>query len=159
MADDLFPEATVPGVIRPFLHRGDWYLHDVIPDLLDLFGPCDVDVMTYNVSDESLRALYLATPSITALRLLLDTTVKRHKVELLYFAESITPSIRIDSCHAKVLLLHNSRYSFGIVGSANLNRAHRYESGFWFTAGDIFTFFLTSFERAYADALPYDVDL
>lgn len=62
--------------------------------------------------------------------MLLDTTVKRHKIDLLLFAANISPEIRIDSCHAKVLLVENERYKFGIIGSANLNLNHRWEAGY-----------------------------
>ena len=156
---DCFQDIEKPGIIRPFLQKGDWAIHEVLPFLLSRLGPCKVKIATFSVSEESLRPLFLLQEDkqITDLRLLLDYTVKRHKLDLLLFATSITPDIRTDSCHAKILLLENEKYKFGIVGSANLNTNHRWEAGVTFTAGELYTYFDEAFEKAYKDALPYEV--
>lgn len=153
----LFPKADVPGVIEPFMHKGEWAVHQVLPILLDVYGPSSVCISTFSVSEDSLRTLFLS-PDITSLTMLLDTTVRRHKLDLLLFAGNITPDIRIDSCHAKVFLLQSPTRKFGIVGSANLNLNHRWESGFYFTDGPIFDYFQQKFNEAYADALPYNIE-
>ena len=93
---------------------------------------------------------------IESLTLLLDTTVKRHKLDLLLFASNISPRIRIDSCHAKLLLVENEQYKFGIAGSANLNQNHRWENGFYFTSGKHFEYFSNMFNQAYEDAIHYE---
>ncbi len=89
--------------------------------------------------------------------MLLDTTVKRHKIDLLLFAANISPEIKIDSCHAKVLLVENEQYQFGIVGSANLNQNHRWEAGFYFTSGKHFDYFSESFSQSYENAMNYAI--
>ena len=116
-----------PGSIEPFMHKGDLAIHEVLPSLLSEIGPADIRIATFSISEDSLRPLFFLADDkkITGLTLLLDTTVKRHKLDLLLFASNITPRIRIDSCHAKVLLVENDKYQFGIAGSANLNQNHR----------------------------------
>ena len=144
-----------PHLIKPFFHKGEWSLHQIIPALIQVFGPCEVRIATFNISEESIRPLFFLVDSgeITKLHLLLDTTVRRHKLDLLLFAANITPSIAIDNCHAKVLLVNNDKYQFGVVGSANLNTNHRWESGFWFTESTFFDYFTAQYNEAYNGAI------
>lgn len=155
-----FPKALQPGSIEPYMHKGEWAIHHVLPILLSTLGPSAVKIATFSVSEDSLRPLFFLADEgkIQDLKLLLDTTVKRHKLDLLLFAVGITPEIRIDSCHAKVLLVENEQYKFGIVGSANMNQNHRWEAGFYFTAGSHFDYFTQIFNEAYQNAIPYAVN-
>lgn len=157
---DNFPLALCPGSIEPFMHKGEWAVHNVLPSLLSCIGPADVRIATFNVSEDSLRSLFFLTDEgkIRKLELLLDTNVKRHKLDLLLFAVRITPSIHIDSCHAKILLIENESYRFGIVGSANLNQNHRWEAGFYFTAGSHYDYFRQMFNSSFQNAIPHDID-
>lgn len=157
--NDIFPNATVPGTIEPFMHKGEWAIHNVLPILLDTFGQSDIRLTTFNVSEDSLRTLFfcIETDKIRSLKMLVDMTIKRHKLGLYLFAHNITPDIRIDSCLAKLLLIKNEQYQFGIVGSANLNHNHRWENGFYFTDGTHFDYFWNQFETAYQSSLPYDL--
>lgn len=141
------------------MHKGEWAIHEVLPSLLSAIGPSEIRIATFSVSEDSLRPLFFLSDEqkITGLKLLLDTTVKRHKLDLFLFASNITPEIRIDSCHAKLLLVENQDYRFGIVGSANLNQNHRWESGFYFTAGRHYDYFSNMFNQAYKNALSYEL--
>lgn len=148
-----------PGSIEPFMHKGDWAIHEVLPSLLSAIGPASVRIATFSISEDSLRPLFFLSDEgmITDLTLLLDTTVKRHKLDLLLFASNISPNIRIDSCHAKLLLVENEQYKFGIAGSANLNQNRRWEAGFYFTAGSHYDYFAHMFNESYQDAMNYDI--
>lgn len=156
LLDRFFPLALDPGVIEPFMNKGDWAVHDVLPSLLEAIGPADVRVMSYNISEESLRA-FSEVEGIRSMKMLLDEGIQRHKIDLLLFASSIASDIRIEHNHAKVLLVENESYAFGIVGSANLNRASRYESGFYFTNGRHYAYFRDSFDHIFDNALPVEV--
>nr|DAO02695.1 MAG TPA: hypothetical protein [Caudoviricetes sp.] len=142
------------------MHKGEWAIHEVLPTLLSAIGPANIRIATFSISEDSLRPLFFLTEEkkITTLKMLLDTTVKRHKLDLLLFAANISPEIRIDSCHAKVLLVENEEYNFGIAGSANLNQNHRWESGFYFTQGPHFDYFSETFNKAYENAMSYAVN-
>lgn len=139
------------------MHKGDWAIHEVLPSLLSEIGPAAVKIATFSISEDSLRPLFFLADEnkITDLTLLLDTTVKRHKLDLLLFASNITPKIRIDSCHAKLLLVENEKFKFGIVGSANLNQNRRWEAGFYFTSGHHFDYFSDMFNQIYKNAINY----
>lgn len=154
-----FPKALDKMVCEPFMHKGEWAIHQVLPILIDAIGPAHVRLVTFSVSEDSLRPLFFLGDDgkILSLSMLLDTTVKRHKLDLLLFAANITPDIRIDSCHAKILLVENEHYQFGIVGSANLNQNHRWEAGFYFTAGPHYDYFHSMFNESYQNAMPYAV--
>lgn len=157
---DNFPHALCPGSIEPFMHKGEWAIHEVLPTLISAIGPASVKIATFSISEDSLRPLFFLTEDgkITVLQMLLDTTVKRHKIDLLLFAANISPEIRIDSCHAKVLLVENEQYKFGIVGSANLNQNHRWEAGFYFTAGKHYDYFAKEFDKSFENAMNYAIN-
>lgn len=139
------------------MHKGEWAIHEVLPSLLSDIGVADVRIATFSVSEDSLRPLFFLCDEgrISRLRLLLDYTVKRHKLDLLLFAAGFSPDIRIDACHAKVLLVEGRGHRFGIVGSANLNQNHRWEAGVWFTGGPMFDYYRNQFDAAYDEAMPY----
>ena len=158
--DQLFPGYDCQGTIEPLMHKGEWAVHEVLPILLERIGSAEVMIATFSISEDSLRPIFFLVDArkITKLTMLLDTTVKRHKLDMLLFAANITPDIRIESNHAKVLLVKNDNYSFGIVGSSNLNQPRRIEAGFYFTAGKHFDFFEKQFYNFYLDAMPYELD-
>lgn len=150
-----FLRTLEPGQIEPFLHKQDWSVHQVITPLLDLYGPAEVRIMTFNFSEDSLRTLFLES-RITDLKMLVDFTVSRNKLSLMFFAAAVVHNIRLEATHAKILLVHNDRISFGVVGSANLNLEVRYESGFYFSGGWIYDYFSDEFDRIFENALPYE---
>jgi hypothetical protein len=158
--NQLFPSALRPGIIEPFIHKGEWAIHDVLPILLEQIGTAEIKIATFSISEDSLRPLFFLVEngSISELTMVLDMTVKRHKLDLLLFASNITPSIRIDSNHSKILLVKSNTHAFGIVGSSNLNQPRRYEAGFYFSAGTHFDFFNSMFDKMYNEAIPYELD-
>lgn len=157
LLDRFFPLALEPGVIEPFVNKGDWAVHDVLPSLLDaVTDPVDIRIMSYNISEDSLRA-FSELDYFRSMKMILDLGIQRHKLDLLLFASSFATDIRIEHCHAKVMLVENDRYAFGIVGSANLNRASRYESGFYFTNGRHYDYFRDRFDEIFGHALPVEV--
>lgn len=153
--DDFFPGAMEDGLLVPFMHRGAWAIHTALSLFLEKAGPSDVSLMTFNISEDSIRSIFFED-RIRSLRMLLDLGIKRNKIDLLLFLSSVAPDIRLDRTHAKLLLIHNDLYDFGIMGSANLNQVSRLESGIWFTRGPVFDYFQTQFDTLYENALPYD---
>jgi len=158
--EQLFPGFDSSGTIEPFIHKGEWAIHEVLPFLLERTGPAEVKIATFSISEDSLRPLFFLVESgmITKLTLLLDIMVKRHKLSLLLFAANITSEIRIESNHSKILLIENDNHAFGIVGSANLNQPKRIEAGFYFTKGKFFDFYDNAFDNYFNESIPYDID-
>lgn len=115
--DTCFPGALVPGTMVPFMHKGVWAIHQVLPILLSRIGPARVSVATFNISEDSLRTLFFLNEDkqLQELRLLLDMNVRRHKLGLLLFAGGITPDILLglaaDERDAFVEMCRNHRSS------------------------------------------------
>lgn len=151
----------IQNSVFPYWHKGEWAIHELLPILLNKIGPAKVMMSTFNVSEDFLRPVFFLIESgkITDIKLLIDSTVKRHKLDLLLFAFNITKNIRITSCHAKVLLIENEQWNIGIVGSANANQNARYEAGFFFTDSTNFNFFKTEIENTWLnDAISFNVE-
>ncbi len=154
----LFPEGIKQGLTIPFVHKGKWAVHEILPFLLSHIGKAQVRIATFNISEDSLRPLFfhIEKQEIIQLSLLLDMNVKRHKLDLLLFAANITTQVRLSSTHMKLMLIQNGQWKIGITGSANLNRNQRYESGFIFTDTNLYDYFFTQYEEIFNnDSLPF----
>lgn len=155
-----FSDLIAKGIpsLKGFHHKGEWAIHEALNELLMVTGPAFVMMETFNISEDALRPLLLNVESglIEDLKLVLDLNIKRHKLDILLFANSITNHVHLSACHAKVLLIENERYHIGIVGSANANQPIRYEAGFLFSDKKTFDFFRSSFEELYDnDSIPF----
>jgi len=156
--DELFPDGLKSGNTIPFVHKGKWAVHELLPIFISKLGLIDVRIATFNISEDSLRPLYfmLDKKEINSLKLLLDMNVKRHKLDLLLFAANITPDIRLSSTHMKVMLIENDKIKACVVGSANLNNNPRYEAGYITTDLAFYNFFLKEFTNVFDnDSLPF----
>ena len=155
--DLLFPEGITSGQITPYVHKGRWAVHEVLPILLDRSGPAIVRVATFNISEDSLRPMFFLKEEgkISDLRLLLDMNVKRHKLDILLFAANIADSVRISSTHMKLILVEGI-FKCGLVGSANMNNNPRYEAGVAFTDTKMFDYYRDCFDEIFKnDSLPF----
>ena len=82
--------------------------------------------------------------------------VKRHKLDLLLFASSITTCIRLSSTHMKVMLIETPDIKICVVGSANLNNNPRYEAGYISTDVQHYNYFVEAYENVFEnDSLPF----
>ncbi len=156
--DELFADGLKPNQTIPYVHKGKWAIHELLPILLSHISNAVVRIATFNISEDSLRPLFfmMERKEISALHLLLDLNVKRHKLDILLFANNITPDIRLSSTHMKVMLVENESKIVGVVGSANMNNNPRYEAGFIFTNDIQYQYFKDAFENVYAnDSIPF----
>ena len=156
--ENMFALGIKSGQTIPYVHKGKWAIHELLPILLSITGKAAVRIATFNISEDSLRPLFFLVEKqeISRLQLLLDMNVKRHKLDMLLFASNITPEIRLSSTHMKVLLIENEKYQVGLVGSANMNNNPRYEAGFLFTDTNHYQYFKSAFENVYSnDSLPF----
>jgi len=158
---NLFPHGLLKNQTIPFIQKGEWAIHELLPFLLSETGKADVRIATFNIAEESLRAIFfmLEKREIDSIKLLLDMNVRRHKLELLLFAANIMPDVRLTSNHSKILLVENSDWKIGVVGSANLNKNPRYESGFIFTNTEYYDYFQKEFDIIFEnDAIKYTIE-
>lgn len=153
----LFPLAFTPDAVAPYIHQGEWAIHDVLPILLDVAGPCELRVITFNISAESITAVATCEKLLTDVKLLLDTSIRRNKLDMLLFAQNVATQVRLGKVHAKLFLVSNARFRFGIAGSANFNSNRRLESGFYFTDPKYFDYFQTEFDKHFKLAEDNDI--
>ena len=156
--EELFSSGLKQDLTIPYVHKGKWAIHELLPILLSHIGIATVKIATFNISEDSLRPLFFLVEDkkVKELKLLLDMNVKRHKLDMLLFANSITSNIRLSSTHMKVMLIENNKYKVGVVGSANMNNNPRYEAGFFFSNESHYKYFNDAFTQVYEnDSLPF----
>lgn len=159
--EKLFPNGLLKNQTVPFIQKGDWAIYEILPFLLSVTGNANVKIATFNISEDSLRAIFflLEKKNIDSIKLLVDMNVRRHKLDMLLFAANIMSDVRLTSNHSKILLVENSDWQVGVVGSANLNKNPRYESGFVFTNTEFYNYFSKEFDNIFEnDSIKYMID-
>ncbi len=153
-----FPNVLHSEVIEPYMQKGEWATHNVLPVLLDMFPNAEIRLSSFNISDQSLRTLAMLSKEkkFSQLRLLLDKSLLRNKVALLYFAKNISQSVKLESVHAKILLLKTDTHCFGIVGSQNFNQNKKVEAGVYFTDKKMYQYFEERFDHFYQQGITYE---
>lgn len=79
LSDAKFDEMFLlePDTIKPFVQKNEWAIHDVLPILSKRYGKLDVTIVTFSISEDSLRTLFLQAEAgnIGTLTMLLDFSV------------------------------------------------------------------------------------
>ncbi|MBN2747350.1 MAG: hypothetical protein JXR34_11550 [Bacteroidales bacterium] len=124
-----------PGMIKPWFSIGRWSAHELLIYLLSITGPAHVFLSTFSIGEASVRAFYQAHENnhMLSLKILIDYTAKKHRPELLNFAENIGASFKISNNHSKIILIENADWNITVVGSGNMTPNPRYEAGVIFT--------------------------
>lgn len=109
--------------IIPLASDGDWSMHHLLEYLLEKYGPAEVWVSSFSITEVAIRTFLNLQEKglIQQLHCLFDFTVKRHKTGLLFFASHIVSEIAIDKCHAKLILIRSEKVTITVVASANFN--------------------------------------
>lgn len=169
-----FPNGVQPGKIIPYAHKGEWAVHELLPFLFSEIGPFHLAVATFNVSEDSLRPIFFMKDrgELLSVKFLFDNNVRRHKVDMLFFAlgaansDSQFSNVRTSSTHMKLMLCWNDKICISVVGSANMNRNVRHEAGFISTSrltdypsdasNEPFNFYKSYFDVVFeSDSLPF----
>ena len=151
----LDPLATVP-----YYSNAEFSSHDVLEFLLSVTGPASVRISSFSLSEISLRSFVrlLDGGLIMDLRCLLDLSVKRHRLGLLFFAANIQSNVALAKNHAKIILVENERYAWVVVGSANLNQNDKIEAGVASGSPEIYSYFSDAFNQSYEQGLKVTAD-
>ena len=109
--------------IIPVASDGDWSMHHLLEYLLGISGPAKVWISSFSINEVAIRTFLNLQDAgmIQELHCLLDFSVKRHNLGLLFFANNIVSEISITKCHAKMILIKNESCTIAVVGSANFN--------------------------------------
>lgn len=129
---EIFKEISgSPCFTVPYYSRAEFSMHELMEYLVGVCGPCRLRLSTFSVSEIAVRTLFrlVEKGQITGLQCIMDTTVQRHRLGLLYFASHIATTIALVKNHAKILLLDNAVNQWVVVGSANMNVNDKIEAG------------------------------
>lgn len=155
---DYFHNGIVSGLTIPYAHKGKWAVHELLPFFFREIGPFHLSLATFNVSEEALRPVFFMRErgELLSSRFIFDINIRRHKLDMLLFARSVSDEIHLSSSHMKVVLCHNDAISIAVVGSANMNRNIRHEAGFITTDDHIFDFYYDYFDDVFKhDSIPF----
>lgn len=158
---EYFPHGPLPGKTIPFAHKGEWAVHELLPFLFSYVGPFHLSIATFNISEDALRPIFMMKDrrEIISARFLFDHNIRRHKIDMMFFSANIADQIRLSSTHMKVMLCHNRLISLAVVGSANMNRNIRHESGIITTDPALFEFYESYYNNVLTnDSIPFIIE-
>lgn len=145
--------------------KGQLLLINVLAYILDQIGPCNLDIITWAIGNETIDKLsgLKRSGKIKRLRLIIDSSVQSMHPEYCKKLRRIfgDESIRVTQNHAKVLILRNPEWNLTIRSSMNLNVNRRLE--FFETSDDkeLADFFQEFFEewfRTKSTGLSFEYD-
>lgn len=118
------------GELIQFWTKGRWSMHQLIKQVCEIVGECDVTLCTWAITEEPLRVIHnlKATGKIRILRGLFEHKVKS-RGSAFAFAEQFFDEIYLSKCHAKVTVIEGKEKSVTIFCSANLTKNRRIEAG------------------------------
>lgn len=142
-----------PDQMYPFYSDGKWSNHQLFLYLLGLTGKAEVWLSTFSISEVSIRSFASGIEDglISKLNCLFDHTIKKNKLDLLFFANNVVSDATILPNHAKLILIKNDQWKISVIGSANMTPNPRKEVGIIFTLPYIFDQYLKYFNSAKAE--------
>jgi len=119
-----------PDYVGAYLNAGV-QLYDIIEWILLQTGKSDITIMTFSISEEFIRKIWILkemglTGKIT---LILDFKAIQKTQQLIRFSQNVFSDIHFSKTHAKVVLIESKIYQVSITGSQNCTRGNREESG------------------------------
>ncbi len=153
-------ETIEQGEVYPFYSDGKWSNHELLLYLLGITGKAEVWLSTFSISEVSIRSFASAMDEglISQLHCIFDHTIKKNKLELLFFANNIVSDATLLANHAKLLLIKNDEWQITVIGSANMTPNPRKEVGVIFSIPSIFHKYLEYFELSKSSGLKVDFD-
>lgn len=110
---------------------GDWSMHDLLTELLNMTGPARVHLSSYSFSEFPARLLcdFISSKIITELHCLIDKRLDVRSASALAMIQNMATRVRLIQTHAKVTVVDNDSYKIVVIGSANYTTNKRYECG------------------------------
>ncbi|MBW6490835.1 MAG: hypothetical protein K0B15_06520 [Lentimicrobium sp.] len=148
------------GVLLPdhfyhYINNGQWSLHELLEFVLKYTGPAEVKVTSFSLSETAIRAFVRLMEEclITRLDCLFDVSTKRNKLDLLIFAQNVSPRVFLSSNHAKIISVKSARTHVFINTSANLTVNRRHESGIIITNKIMAAQYAAAIEKVFDSAI------
>lgn len=144
---------------RMVVSDGAWSMHDLLFYALEATGPAAVDLVTWQVSQRSIRMLAegLDKGLITGLNCLLDRRTPIRRSGEMAYIETLANKIHLVDCHAKITLVANEGFTVSIFSSANMTKNKRVEFFIVYFDRYIFDFNKDWFTKQLEGAHPFEL--
>lgn len=147
---NLEPEQTY------FFHSAaEFSVHELIEQLVKNTGRSQLKIASFSIGETTLRVLHRMCEDglISHLSCLLDISVKRHKLGLLFFASNVGIEISMSKNHAKLVLIQSDSLLITILTSANLQVNDKNEVGVISTQRSYFDYYSVVFDQWFSSGL------
>ncbi len=120
-----------PNTVYHYATGGQWSAHELLAYALNQTGPATVYISTWTISEDPLRVILSLIDQglITELHCLFSDRILKDKIEPLQLARGLAQRMAFTKVHAKSIAVLNEENGIAIVGSGNLSRNPRIESG------------------------------
>jgi hypothetical protein len=144
----------------PFYSDSEFSTHQLIETLLEQSGIAKVRISSFSISEVALRSFARLYDDglISELQCLLDFTVKRHRLGLLFFASNFITEIGLLKNHSKIILIENDTCKWVVLSSGNLNLNDKIEAGFISRDPYFFDFYSCFFDLKFESSLKITPD-
>lgn len=114
-----------------FISDANFSSYQMLNYILDKFGPSNVWITSYGISETVMRNISIRKQSENILKLhfIFSDHVKNIKPAEMQIAQNIATSFCHYPCHAKIIVVQNETYQAVITSSMNMNRNNKLESG------------------------------
>ena len=119
------------NTIYHYATGGQWSAHELLAYVLNQTGPATVYISTWTISEDPLRVILSLIDQglIMELHCLFSDRILKDKIEPLQLARGLAQRMAFAKVHAKSIAVLNESHGVAIVGSGNLSRNPRIESG------------------------------
>lgn len=137
-----------PDYVGAYLNSGIQLYH-VIEWVLNQTGKSDICIMSYSISEEFIRKIWMLKQMdlIGNVSLIIDSKAAQKTQSLMKLINNIFSFVCFRKTHAKVVLISNSKTYVTITGSQNATRGNREESGIVTTSEETYIKFANEMER------------
>lgn len=110
---------------------GKWHRHQLIAECLSYTGPADLYLSSWSMSEDPVRSIYMLRKKglIRRAELVISERLNERTPEVMQYAWNVFDRIAMQKLHSKVTVLIGDKASLCIVGSDNLTRNPKDESG------------------------------
>lgn len=138
MESEIEQEQIGPEYLRADL-TNTLQLHSIISWIVEQLGISKVTVVTFSVSEEFIRKMWIlkSRKMIESIILILDFKAAQKTKKVLPLGLNVFDDIRFCKIHAKVVVIDSSTLSACVTGSQNATRGNRTESILITTREDI----------------------
>lgn len=148
------------SINKHFFTQGRWSSHELLLYLLSFSGKANVTIASFSISEITIRSFLNAIEKgyISSLDILLNSSVKRNKTDLLLFAKNVVNKIALANTHMKLTLIENDTWKIIVNQSANSTVNSAWESGVICTEKKVFDLYKEEINRALNNSIILTAD-